>query len=168
MSKIKDWLVHLFGGKTEDEYKLMQKSRDYYYKLYKLNCYGYEYEYRAKCAAINQARKWKREYESQIAWFEKNAEDETKFRCKFNELKAEYNELYSRSYQLELRRKVLAKNIIQIDGIPEEYAKNQVIGSFAAELAPYIKFLKQEIYDPLTAKKQTNLIATLEVIKPNE
>ena len=106
--------------------------------------------------------------ESQVAWFEKNAEDETKFRCKFNELKAEYNDLCNKSYQLELRRKVLVKNIIQIDGIPEEYAKNQVIGSFAAELAPYIKFLKQEIYDPLTTKKQTNLIATLEVVKPNE
>lgn len=154
MSKIRDWFIHLLGGKTEDEYEWMLKSRNYYYKLYKLNCDGYEYEYRAKCAAINQARKWKREYESQIAWFEKNAENETKFRCKFNELKAEYNELYSRSYQLELRRKVLVKNIIQIDGIPEEYAKNQVIGSFAAELAPYIKFLKQEIYDPLTTKNR--------------
>lgn len=168
MSKIKAWVIHLFGGKTEDEYKLMQKSRDYYYKLYKLNCDGYEYEYKAKRAAIHQARKWKREYENQIAWFEKNAEDETKFRCKFNELKAEYNELCNKSYQLELRRKVLAKNIIQIDGIPEEYAKNQVIGSFAAELAPYIKFLKQEIYDPMTLKTQTNVIGMLEVIKPNE
>lgn len=168
MSKIRDWLIHLLGGKTEDEYKRMLKRRDHYYKLYKLNCDRYEYEYKAKQAAINQARKWKREYEGQIAWFEKNAEDETKFRCKFNELKTEYNELYNKSYRLELRRKILAKNIIQIDGIPEEYAKNQVIGSFAAELAPYIKFLKQEIYDPLTAKRQTNLIATLEVVKPNE
>lgn len=168
MGKIRDWFIHLFGGKTEDEYEWMLKSRDHYYKLYKLNCDGYEYEYKAKQAAINQARKWKREYENQVAWFEKNAEDETKFRCKFNELKAEYNELCNKIYQLELRRKVLAKNIIQIDGIPEEYAKNQVIGSFAAELAPYIKFLKQEIYDPLTTKKQTNLIATLEVVKPNE
>lgn len=168
MGKIRDWFIHLFGGKTEDEYEWMLKSRDHYYKLYKLNCDGYEYEYKAKQAAIHQARKWKREYESQVAWFEKNAEDETKFRCKFNELKAEYNELCNKSYRLELRRKVLVKNIIQIDGIPEEYAKNQVIGSFAAELAPYIKFLKQEIYDPLTTKKQTNLIATLEVVKPNE
>lgn len=168
MGKIREWLIHLFGGKTEEEYEWMLKSRNYYYKLYKLNCDGYKYEHKAKQAAINQARKWKREYESQIAWFEKNAEDETKFRCKFNELKAEYNELCNKSYQLELRRKVLIKNIIQIDGIPEEYAKNQVIGSFAAELAPYIKFLKQEIYDPLTTKRQTNLIATLEVIKPNE
>ncbi len=168
MGKIRNWFIHLFGGKTDDEYEWMLKSRNYYYKLYKLNCDGYKYEHKAKRAAINQARKWKREYESQIAWFEKNAENETKFRCKLNELKAEYNELYSRSYQLELRRKVLVKNIIQIDGIPEEYAKNQVIGSFAAELVPYIKFLKQEIYDPLTTKKQTNLIATLEVVKPNE
>lgn len=168
MGKIRDWFIHLFGGKTEDEYEWMLKSRNYYYKLYKLNCDSYEYEYKAKQAAINQARKWKREYEGQIAWFEKNAEDETKFRCKFNELKAEYNELCNKIYQLELRRKVLVKNIIQIDGIPEEYAKNQVIGSFAVELAPYIKFLKQEIYDPLTTKKQTNLIATLEVVKPNE
>lgn len=168
MSKIKEWLIHLLGGRTEEEYEWMIKSRDHYYKLYKLNADAYEYEFRAKHAAINQARKWKQEHESQVAWFEKNAEDETKFRCKLNELKAEYNALYSRSYQLELRRKVLIKNIIQIDGIPEEYAKNQVIGSFAAELAPYIKFCKQEIYDPLTTKKQENLIATLEVVKPNE
>lgn len=168
MTKIKDWLIHLLGGRTEEAYELMLKSRDHYYKLYKLNADAYEYEFRAKHAAIHQARKWKEEYENQVAWFEKNAEDETKFRCKLNELKAKYNALYSRSYQLELRRKVLVKNIIQIDGIPEEYAKSQVIGSFAAELAPYIKFRKQEIYDPLTTKKQSNLIATLEVVKPNE
>lgn len=168
MGKIRDWLIHLLGGRTEEAYEWMLKSRDHYYKLYKLNADAYEYEFRAKHAAINQARKWKQEYESQVAWFEKNAEDETKFRCKLNELKAEYNALYSRSYQLELRRKVLVKNIIQIDGIPEEYAKNQVIDSFAAELAPYIKFRKQEIYDPLTTKKQENLIAILEVVKPNE
>lgn len=168
MSKIKEWLIHLLGGRTEAAYELMQKSRDHYYKLYKLNADSYEYEYKAKQAAINQARKWKQEYENQVAWFEKNREDETKFRCKLNELRADYNELHKRSYQLELRRKVLVKNIVQIDGIPEEYAKNQVISSFAAELAPYIKFLKQEIYDPLTVKRQTNLIATLEVVKPDE
>lgn len=168
MGKIRDWLIHLLGGRTEEAYELMQKSRDHYYKLYKLNADAYEYEFKAKHAAINQARKWKQEYEEQVAWFEKNREDETKFRCKLNELRGAYNALYSRSYQFELRRKVLVKNIIQIDGIPEEYAKNQVIGSFAAELAPYIKFRKQEIYDPLTTKKQENLIATLEVVKPNE
>ena len=168
MGKIRDLFIHLFGGKTNDEYEWMLKSRNHYYKLYKLNADSYEYEFRAKHAAINQARKWKQEYERQVAWFEKNSEDETKFCCKLNELRAEYNALYSRNYQLELRRKVLVKNIVQIDGIPEEYAKNQVIGSFAAELAPYIKFRKQEIYDPLTVKTQTNLIATLEVVKPDE
>ncbi len=168
MSKIKEWLIHLLGGRTEEEYEWMIKSRNHYYKLYKLNADSYEYEFRAKRAAINQARKWKQEYERQVAWFEKNREDETKFRRKLNSLQAEYHTLYKRSYLLELRRKVLVKNIVQIDGIPEEYAKNQVIGSFAAELATYIKFRKQEIYDPLTVKTQTNLIATLEVVKPDE
>lgn len=168
MGKIRDLFIHLLGGKTEEEYEWMLKSRDRYYKLYKLSCDGYEYEYKAKQAAINQARKWKQEYDKQVAWFEKNRGDETKFRCKLNELQGAYNALYSRSYQLELRRKVLVKNIVQIDGIPEEYAKNQVIGSFAAELEQCVKFRKQEIYNPLTIKTQTNLIATLEVIMPNE
>lgn len=168
MGKIRDWFIHLFGGKTEDEYKLMQKSRDYYYKLYKLNCDGYEYEYRAKCAAINQARKWKKKYDDLVKANEQNYEEEHKYQVKYNKLNDLYGQVMTRAMSLQARCVTLSKNIVMIDGVPLDYIKKQMCERFAAEISEYISYVTNEIYDPMTQKTQTNVTGMLEVVKPNE
>lgn len=168
MSKIRNWFIHLFGGKTEEEYKLMQKSRDYYYKLYKLNCDGYEYEYKAKQAAINQARQWKKKYDDLVKANKQNYEEEHKYQLKYNKLNDLYGQVMQRAMSLQARCVTLSKNIVMIDGVPLDYIKKQMCGAFAAEISEYISYVMSEIYDPMTQKTQTNVIGMLEVVKPNE
>lgn len=172
MSKIRDWFIHLFGGKTEEEYKLMQKSRDYYYKSYELICdsydYGYNYEYRAKCAAINQARKWKKKYDDLVKENKQNYEEEHKHQIKYNKLNDLYGQMTQRAMSFQARCITLSKNIVMIDGVPLDYIKKQMCERFAAEISDYISYVTNEIYDPMTQKTQTNVTGMLEVVKPNE
>ena len=168
MSKLRDWLIHLFGGKTEDEYEWMLKSRDYYYKLYKLNCDGYEYEYKAKQAAINQARQWKKKYDDLVKANEQNYEEEHKYQIKYNKLYDSYGQVMQRAMSLQARCVTLSKNIVMIDGVPLDYIKKQMCERFAAEISDYISYVTNEIYDPMTLKTQTNVTGMLEVVKPNE
>ena len=168
MSKIRDWLIHLLGGKTEDEYEWMLKSRDHYYKLYKLNCDGYEYEYKAKQAAINQARKWKKKYDDLVKANEQNYEEEHKYQIKYNKLDDLYGQVMQRAMSLQARCVTLSKNIVMIDGVPLDYIKKQMCERFAAEISGYISYVTNEIYDPMTLKTQTNVTGMLEVVKPNE
>ena len=168
MSKIRDWLIHLLGGETEEEYEWMLKSRNYYYKLYKLNCDGYEYEYKAKQAAINQARKWKKKYDDLVEANEQNYEEEHKYKIKYNKLDDLYGQVMQRAMSLQARCVTLSKNIVMIDGVPLDYIKKQMCERFAAEISDYISYVTNEIYDPMTLKTQTNVTGMLEVVKPNE
>lgn len=168
MGKIRDWFIHLFGGKTEEEYEWMLKSRDHYYKLYKLNCDGYEYEYKAKQAAINQARKWKKKYDDLVKANEQNYEEEHKYQIKYNKLDDLYGQVMQREMPLQARCVTLSKNIVMIDGVPLDYIKKQMCERFAAEISGYISYVMSEIYDPMTLKTQTNVTGMLEVVKPNE
>lgn len=168
MSKIKEWLIHLLGGRTKEEYEWMIKSRDHYYKLYKLNEDAYDYDYRAKHAAINQARKWKKKYDDLVKANEQNYKEEHKHQIKYNKLNDLYGQVMTRAMSLQARCITLSKNIVQIDGVPQEYIEKQMTERFAAELGQYITYTTSKIYDPLTLKTQTNVVGSLEVVKPNE
>lgn len=168
MGKIRDWLIHLFGGKTEEEYEWMLKSRDYYHKLYKLNCDRYDYEYRAKDAVINQARQWKKKYDDFVKANEQNYEEEHKYKAKYNKLNDLYGQVMTRAMSLQARCVTLSKNIVMIDGVPLDYIKKQMCERFAAEISDYISYVTNEIYDPMTQKTQTNVTGMLEVVKPYE
>lgn len=167
MGKIRDWLIHLLGGRTKEAYELMQKA-DYYYKLYKLNADAYEYEFKAKHAAINQAQQWKKKYDELIKVNEQNYEEEHKHQLKYGKLNDLYGQLMTRAMSLQARCITLSKNIILIDGVPQEYIEKQMTERFAAELGQYITYTTSKIYDPLTLKTQTNVVGSLEVVKPNE
>ena len=167
MGKIRDWLIHLLGGKTE-EYERMLKRRDHYYKLYKLNCDRYEYEYKAKQAAINQARKWKKKYDDLVKANEQNYEEEHKYQIKYNKLNDLYGQVMTKAMSLQARCVTLSKNIVMIDGVPLDYIKKQMCERFVAEISEYISYVTNEIYDPMTLKTQTNVTGMLEVVKPNE
>lgn len=167
MGKVRDWFIHLFGGKTEDEYEWMLKSRDFYYKLYKLNCDGYEYEYKAKQAAIHQAQQWKKKYDDIVKVNEQNYEEERKYKAKYK-LNDLYGQVMTRAMSLQARCVTLSKNIVMIDGVPLDYIKKQMCERFAAEISDYISYVTNEIYDPMTQKTQTNVTGMLEVVKPNE
>lgn len=168
MGKIRDWLIHLFGGKTEEEYECMLKRRNYYYKLYKLNRDSYEYEYKAKQAAIHQAQQWKKKYDDLVKANEQNYEEEHKHQIKYNKLNDLYGQVMQRAMSLQARCITLSKNIVMIDDVPLDYIKKQMCERFTAEISEYISYVTNEIYDPMTQKTQTNVTGILEVVKPNE
>lgn len=168
MSKIKEWLIHLLGGRTEEEYEWMIKSRNHYYKLYKLNADSYEYEFRAKHAAIHQARQWKKKYDELVKANEQNYKEEHKHQIKYNKLNDLYGQVMTRAMSLQARCITLSKSIIMIDGVPKEYIEKQMTERFASELGQYITYTTSKIYDPLTLKTQTNVVGSLEVVKPDE
>lgn len=89
--------------------------------------------------------------------------------------KDEYEELKQRNSELQfwLSKTVpdittLRQNIVKVDGIPDEYINQQICNKFAKELLPYIEFTKQVVEEPLFCKQETNVCATLKVVKPNE
>ena len=168
MGKIRDWLIYLLGGEKEEEYEWMLKRRDYYYKLYKLNCDRYDYEYKAKDAAIHQAQQWKKKYVDLVKANKQNHEEEHKYQVKYNNLNDLYGKVMQRAMSLQARCVTLSKNIVMIDGVPLDYIKKQMCERFAAEISEYISYVTNEIYDPMTLKTQTNVTGMLEVVKPNE
>ena len=168
MGKVRDWFIHLFGGRTEEEYEWMLKSRNHYYKLYKLNCDGYKYEHKAKCAAIHQAQQWKKKYDDLVKANEQNYKEEHKHQIKYNKLNDLYGQVMQRAMSLQARCVTLSKSIVMIDGVPLDYIKKQMCGAFAAEISEYVSYVTNEIYDPMTLKTQTNVTGMLEVVKPNE
>lgn len=168
MGKIKDWLIQLLGGYTKYEYEDMVKRKEHYQKLFKLNADCYSYEHSAKCAAINQARKWKKKYDDLVKANEQNYKEEHKHQVKYNKLNDLYGQVMTRAMSLQARCITLSKSIVMIDGIPQEYIKKQMSERFAAELGQYITYTTSKIYDSLTLKTQTNVVGSLEVVKPNE
>lgn len=168
MSKIKDWLIHLLGGRTEAEYEWMLKRRNEYYKLWLLNEKYYEHEHKAKKAVIHQAQQWKEKYDNLVKEREQNYKEEHKHQIKYNKLNDLYGQVMTRAMSLQARCITLSKNIVQIDGVPQEYIEKQMTERFAAELSQYITYTTSKIYDPLTLKTQTNVVGSLEVVKPNE
>lgn len=161
MGKIRDWLIHLLGGGTKDEFDTAMAVN--YILAKQLN-----EEKIAKQHVIDEARGWKKQWREVSALYKAELNQPNKCIAENIVLKQRNSELQTKLYKLESNTETLEKVIYDVEGVPEELLKRSICNNFMDKLYEYVKIKKFEEVSPATCKTFEHLVATLKVVKPYE